>query len=129
MSKNVKGGGIGSKQHVSKPVRTGAPRHGVNPRWTSQVGQSYGNHSTEHSALLPREKIIEKYRQGPGVSVPLGNEVATNVGRGGPGAGRTLYGQSGMNAVHGPVAGSPKPQGRDILSEYGHESAGALRRR
>jgi hypothetical protein len=44
--------------------------------------------------------------------VKFGNELATNVGKGGPGTGRTLYGQSGLQGQHGPVAGSPRPQGR-----------------
>ena len=49
----------------------------------------------------------------PGVgATKLGNEVALNVGGGGPGAGRTLYGQSGVQGQHGPVAGSTKPAGR-----------------
>ena len=53
----------------------------------------------------------------------LGNEVALNVGSGGPGAGRTLYGQSGTNAQHGPVAGKPAPAGKDILNNFGPDSA------
>jgi hypothetical protein len=51
--------------------------------------------------------------------VKLGNEVALNVGPGGCGTGRTLYGQAGSQGQHGAVAGSPKPQGRPILSQYG----------
>jgi hypothetical protein len=51
--------------------------------------------------------------------VKLGNEVALNVGPGGCGTGRTLYGQSSSQGQHGPVAGNPKPAGRPILSEYG----------
>jgi hypothetical protein len=113
------GGGHRSRQVREVGVRTGAARHGVNERWTSQVGQSYGNHATEKRGMLPRDKVIEKYHAGPGLSVPLGNSVALNVGRGGPGTGRNLYGQSGSNQTYGPVAGNPKPQGRDILSDFG----------
>jgi hypothetical protein len=46
------------------------------------------------------------------MSVPFGNEVALNVGKGGCGTGRTLYGQAGTQGTHGDVAGSPCPQGR-----------------
>jgi hypothetical protein len=41
--------------------------------------------------------------------VKFGNEVATNVGKGGPGARRTLYGQSGLQGTNGaPAQGLPK---------------------
>jgi hypothetical protein len=52
----------------------------------------------------------------------FGNEVALNVKGGGPGTGRTLYGQSGTQGQHGPVAGSSKPAGREILGSFGPES-------
>jgi autotransporter passenger strand-loop-strand repeat protein len=60
----------------------------------------------------------------------FGNEVALNVKgsfmvptSGGPGTGRTLYGQSGLQGQHGPVAGNQKPGVRDILSSFGPESS------
>ena len=50
---------------------------------------------------------------------PLGNAVALNVGAGGAGSGRTLYGQAGTNATHGKVdPGKPTPA-RDILNAFG----------
>jgi hypothetical protein len=53
----------------------------------------------------------------PGVgTVPLGNEVAKNVGRGGAGTGRKLYGQSGSQQQYGAPEGKPAPKGgRDAL--------------
>jgi hypothetical protein len=46
----------------------------------------------------------------PGLSVKLGNECATDVGKGGPGAGRKLYGQSGSNQTYGEVnPGASRP--------------------
>lgn len=121
---NKKGGGIGSRQHRSVGVRNGTARpRGQNPRWTSQIGQSYGNKAMNRPGMMPTEKVIEKRRTGEvGLGARLGNELALNVGKGGPGTGRTLYGQSGSNQTYGPVAGSPKPQGRPILSEFGGES-------
>jgi hypothetical protein len=39
---------------------------------------------------------------------PFGNEVALNVGKGGCGTGRTLYGQSGSQGMHSkPNPGMP----------------------
>jgi hypothetical protein len=51
--------------------------------------------------------------------VPFGNEVALNVKGGGPGEGRTLYGQSGSQGVHGPTnPGSPRSNTqRDALDQ------------
>jgi hypothetical protein len=49
--------------------------------------------------------------------VPFGNEVALNVGKGGCGTGRTLYGQAGSQGTHGATnPGSPRPPGRGILT-------------
>jgi hypothetical protein len=40
----------------------------------------------------------------------MGNEIALNVGKGGPGTGRTLYGQCGTQGQHpnGNPNGKPK---------------------
>jgi hypothetical protein len=119
------GGGINSKQHVSKPVRYGDRATKINPRGVAQIGTNRGNHATTRSALLTGDvepvSVGKNPAGGPG-SVTLGNEITTNVKGGGPGKGRVLYGQSGSNQTYGPVAGAPKPQGRDILSEFGGES-------
>ena len=120
MANNQKGGGFGSRQHVSVGQRLGDARKGYNVRGVSQIGSALGNKITERSGKMPRDKVVERVRTDQrGISVPLGNTLATNVGKGGPGTGRTLYGQSGTNQTYGPVAGNPKPQGRDILREYG----------
>jgi hypothetical protein len=47
--------------------------------------------------------------------VKLGNEIAGNVGKGGPGAGRDVH-KSGAQGQHGPVAGTRRPSGRGILT-------------
>jgi hypothetical protein len=59
----------------------------------------------------------------------LGNEVALNVGKGGPGAGRTMYGKSGSQQQYGSPAGQPKPQGADILSSFGAGSPNVAARK
>jgi hypothetical protein len=52
--------------------------------------------------------------------VPFGNQVALNVGPGGCGTGRTLYGQAGSQGSHGPTnPGNAPAKNRDILSEFG----------
>jgi hypothetical protein len=118
------GGGIASRQHVAKPVRTGQRAEAINEKGVAQIGSSMGNHATDgRRAVNPVEKVRGAPRPAGGPSgVPLGNAVAGNVGKGGVGTGRTLYGQSGTNQVHGKVAGSPKPWGADILSQFGPES-------
>jgi hypothetical protein len=51
----------------------------------------------------------------------LGNQVAGNVGGGGPGKGRVLYGQSGLQGQHGaPAPGNPRPvPSEHIISSFG----------
>ena len=57
---------------------------------------------------VPSEKVQGKSLPA-GLSQPLGNAVALNVGCGAPGAGRKLYGQSGSNQTYGkPVTGLPR---------------------
>jgi hypothetical protein len=103
------GGGYGSRPHVEKPVKTGSGSHSTRPAGVSQIGYQVGDHRTDGrgSTGYRGEKLHSPERNFQ--PVKFGNELATNVGKGGPGAGRTLYGQSGQ---HGPVAGSPRPQGR-----------------
>jgi hypothetical protein len=95
------GGGIASRQRVEKPVRTGQSREGINPRAVSQIGSSFGNHVT--SRTQKATGAVERLRDAPrptAAQVELGNRCALNVGKGGPGAGRTLYGQSGLQRVN-----------------------------
>jgi hypothetical protein len=119
------GGGIASRQRVEKPVKVGAPAREMRPAAVSQIGSSMGNRATNSGRVVSGAVEAVRGKALPaGLSVPLGNQVATNVGKGGPGAGRVLYGKSGTNQQHGPVAGSPKPQGREILREFGPDVPG-----
>jgi hypothetical protein len=120
------GGGMGSKAtHAPTTYFTGQPSQRINPKGVSQVGQSVGNHSMD-SGGKRLTKSVEPVRTGavggPG-SIKLGNECALDVGKGGPGADRVVYG-SGSQQQHGGPAGRLAGQGRDILSEFGSESAG-----
>jgi hypothetical protein len=118
------GGGINSRVNKSVSVRTGASATGVRPAAVSQFGSAIGNKATDAGKLTYRG---EKYQTATPISVPLGNEVATNVGKGGPGTGRTVMrsgSQQGMPAT--PRAIGPT---RDTLSEFGPDSANARSRR
>jgi hypothetical protein len=123
------GGGIASNKRVEKPVRTGTPSRGVSPAGVSQIGSSMGNHVTEVGRKMnPRGAVTSSY--GGKAPVNAGAELGNaNALRGvGVGGGRTIHG-TGSQSRHGPVAGQPKPQGRDILSEFGPDSANVRGRR
>ena len=116
------GGGYASRQVVSKPVRTGQPARQYHQGGVSQFGESVGNHITNKGTSNYRGDPVRGSFRPPGSpgSVPLGNEIATNVGAGGPGKGRTLYGQSGFQAMHGaPNPGNAPAKPGDILNQYG----------
>ena len=101
-------------KNVSPPVRTGQGSRSVRPAGVAQIGQSQGNHLTNKGSTSYRGEPLHNERNFQ--PTKFGNEVALNVGRGGPGTGRILHGQSGSQGRHGPVAGSPRPQGRGILN-------------
>lgn len=100
------GGGITSNKLVQTSVRAGAPRANVmSPAGVAQQG-------------LKHAFIAEPLSRATMKSVPLGNQVALNVGKGGPGSGRTVM-RSGTQGTHGQVIASTRPAGRDILGEFG----------
>ena len=95
------GGGIASRVNVEKPVKFGEPAHRKRTEGVSRIGQMVGNKTTEGSGKLhPNVEKVEGGVMGGVGSVELGNECARNVGKGGPGTGRKLYGQSGTNKCY-----------------------------
>ena len=89
MSK-VSGGGITSNKLVQVGVSGGSPRANViSPGGADQQGQAMG----KRSAVQP---LVAGTAAAP---VALGNAVATNVGPGGPGRGRTVK-PSGSQGKH-----------------------------
>jgi hypothetical protein len=101
------GGGPASRVVKEVGVRTGQKPTGVNPAAVSQIGSSLGNHVTDGRTKLAYRG--EPYREKTPISVPLGNAIATNIGKGGPGTGRTVM-VSGSQCQTGPVnPGSPAP--------------------
>lgn len=104
---------------------TGQPSQRVNPGGADQLGQSMGNHSTSSGRTL--RNPATPLHGGAMRSPKLGNECAVRTVAG-PGGSRTINATGGQGQ-HGPVAGSPKPSGRDILGEYGPESPNVAGRR
>src|SRR6516165_10113546 len=110
-SGNQKGGGYGGRQHVEKPIRTGSGSRNARPAGVAQLGNAIGDHITNRpgSSGYRGEPL-----HGPAARnfqpTLFGNAKALDVGQGGCGTGRTLYGQAGSQGTHGqPAAGNPPP--------------------
>jgi hypothetical protein len=73
----------------------------------------YGTHVTDRRESDYRGERLHNDRNFQ--PVKFGNEVALNVGKGGPGAGREVM-PCGGQGQHGDVAGTRRPQGRGILN-------------
>jgi hypothetical protein len=125
MASSKAGGGINSRNVTNRSVRTGAPARGVNPGHAAQHGMALGNRAMDRQTNYRGEPLMAKAPVSG--AVKLGNQTAKEAGQG-PGAGRTVMG-SGSQGQHGGVAGSVKPAGRDILNEFGNDSAGVRGRR
>jgi hypothetical protein len=109
---NKVAGGIGSRVVNPQGVRNGAPARGLNPGGVSQFGEAIGNHVTDGGRVPYRGDPVRNGLTPAGGAVPLGNQIATNVGKGGVGTGRTLYGQCGSQGTHGaPAPGNPPKAG------------------
>jgi hypothetical protein len=120
-SGNQKGGGYGSRQHVETKVRTGRGSRGTHPGGVAQLGQHVGDKATHGNSKGSGYRGEPLHNDRSFQPVPFGNEVALNVGKGGCGTGRTLYGQAGSQGQYG-SGGAAKPAGRDILGDFGPES-------
>jgi hypothetical protein len=111
MSKGHKpAGGIKSRQITEKPVRTGVGARGLSKKWVSQIGASQGNHvgGIEGGGRELKGVRANPYK-GPSMNpAKFGNEIALNVGKGGPGKGREVF-KSGSQ--HGLQSPKPRPSG------------------
>jgi hypothetical protein len=110
-------------KNVQPSVRTGSGSRGTRPAGVAQIGTAIGDHSTHRgdSTGYKGERLHNERNFQP---VKFGNEVALNVGKGGCGTGRTLYGQAGSQGQHGqPAPGNAPTKVRDTLSEYGPEKS------
>src|SRR5262249_23616769 len=111
-------GGPHSKNVVRPNVRTGTGSRSTRPAGVAQIGNAWGNHATHKGRTdYTSERLHNPERNFQ--PVPVGNSVALNVGPGGCGTGRTLYGQSGSQGQHGSVnPGNPRPNThRDALEQ------------
>jgi hypothetical protein len=133
LSRGGPAGGPGSRSLTPKVTTYfgGQPSNNTSPRGVSQIGSSMGNHvgGIEGGGKTVRGAVEPMYSgkvAGVG-STKLGNEVALNVGGGGPGAGRTVM---RTGSQHG-LASSPAPIGptKDTLAEFGPDSPNAKDRR
>ena len=120
MSKVRSGGGIQGNKNVKVGVRAGSPSTNViNPAGTRQLGNA-----------VERETVQPLQRGSAKAATELGNALATNVGKGGPGTGRTIYGSGSQGTWGSPAQGeadhapdvNDMSGGRDILGEFGPES-------
>ena len=112
------GGGYGSRPHVEKPIKTGTGSRGTRPAGVAMFGQMQGSHVTRGEESSYRGEPLHNNRSFQ--PVPFGNEVALNVGKGGPGNGRNVM-ASGSQGTHGQsAAGNPRPvSDRHLLESYG----------
>jgi hypothetical protein len=125
---NKKGGGIGSKAtNAPTTYFTGQPSTKVSPRGVSQIGSSMGNHAMNDAGKILRgqPEPVRAGAMGKMGNTELGNACALDVGKGGPGTGRVTS-QSGS---HGLVTNPAPTRGRDILSDFGPDSAGVRGRK
>jgi hypothetical protein len=114
------GGGYGSKNVVNPNVKIGSGSTGIRPSYTNAPGSHFGDHSTDGTSTGyrgPKREDGKSFQP-----VPFGNQVALNVGKGGCGTSRTLYGQAGSQGTHDSVLQgglrlqTPKISGRSNFS-------------
>src|SRR5215469_11572591 len=104
------GGGISSRVNVQPSVRTGTGSRGTHPGGVAQLGQHTGDKATHGNSKGTGYRGEPLHNNRSFQPVKFGNEVALNVGKGGCGTGRTLYGQAGSQGQHGSVnPGNPRP--------------------
>jgi hypothetical protein len=97
MSKAKSGGGPNMNKNVRVPIRSGPPNTKViSPAASANIGISKGNHAESGTVRRPPEPLV----QGTRPQVAMGNAKALDVGKGGPGSGRTVY-RSGSQSQHG----------------------------
>jgi hypothetical protein len=118
------GGGIGSSVVRQSPLgKTAKPSaNAISPKGVSQIGSNMGDHATGSGKIL--RKAVEPLSAGRGYSTPVGPANSLNTGP--KGQGRTVMRSGSQQGTAAPKAMSP---GRDILSDFGPDSAGVRNRR
>src|SRR6266446_674002 len=104
-TKSKAGGGANSRQVKQVGLKTGGPNRAKSPAAVNQLGTKLGNPAA-----------VEKLDAGKALASTLGNTLAPKVTCG-PGGSRTVQ-KSGSQAQHGPSAGGPRPEARDIFKDF-----------
>jgi hypothetical protein len=118
MAQARSGGGINSSVVKNVGIQGGSrTTQPVSPRGVSQLGYSPGSTLDRAGSFTTKSSALPVFEAKKPNPVPFGNQLATNVGPGGPGTGRTVM-RSGSQATHGPVVQGNAPQGRDIFSQF-----------
>jgi hypothetical protein len=113
----------GGANYSQPPIRTGTPTtKKTSIDAVGNIGRSVGDHTTERGTVKRPNEPLSVDVKAP---VRMGNDLAQSLGVG-VGVGYVVH-RSGSQGQHGAVAGSPKPQGRDILSDFGPERGGGRR--
>jgi len=109
---NKPAGGPGSRVvKKSQGGRKVEPRsHGIRPGHAAQIGGALGNKAQD--AGSKKLNPVVPPRTG-GYNPPVGANTNSKP---------VQYGNCGTQGQHGAAAGTTKPQGADILSEFGSES-------
>jgi hypothetical protein len=114
-SKRVMGnkvaGGIGSRVVNPQGIRDGQKAFPVSPRGVSQIGSAIGNKVTAEVGGKINYRGEPWLEGKPPISVPLGNELAKNVGKGGCGTGRQVMARGSQSTYGTPASGNPQPKG------------------
>jgi hypothetical protein len=101
--KATSGGGAQSNKYTKVPTVGGPPKtRVVSPDAVSNIGRQVGNHAFDSGGRDMQRPGVPLYT-GTMPQVPMGNEVAKNVGRGGPGVGANVYASGGQACWDGPA--------------------------
>jgi hypothetical protein len=115
---HIPAGGPKSRNVVHPGIRTGVGGRGVHEGGVGQLGATQGNHVTGQGGRETPYRGEQFYSGRNFQPVELGNKLATNVGPGGCGTGRALYGKAGSQRTHGATnPGSPVPNAQRDAAE------------
>jgi hypothetical protein len=128
MAKSKAGGGINSRQTHKVGQKLGAPARAKRHEGVAQYGTARGDHAMQAGGKRLKGDVESTESAKRPISVPLGNEVAASTTCG-PGGSRTLYGSAGTQAMHGAPDRGSSPERRDILNDFGPDSAGVRDRK
>jgi hypothetical protein len=101
-------------KNVQPSVRTGSGSRGTRPGGVESIGKIYGDHVTNKDSTGYRGPKFHDNRSFQ--PVKFGNEVALNVGKGGPGTGRDVHASGSQQQWGDANPGNPRPNTqRDAL--------------